>query len=542
MRLLHTTLWLRRSYLKRKVDSLPEKAHYDLAVIGGGSGGLALSKEATKYGKKVALFDYVQPSPLGSTWGLGGTCVNVGCIPKKLMHQAAILGEKLHDAQAFGWQLEASEAKKHDWLKMVPAVQEYIRSLNYGYKARLKSDKVAYYNAYARFTDPKTVVASDSAGKQYTVTADHFAIAVGGRPKYPDIPGAQLCVTSDDLFSLKKPPGKTLVIGASYVALECAGFLTGLGYDVTVMARSVVLRGFDQDIAQKVAQYMDTHGTKFAHGCAPLAVHKSEDASSRLRVQFKTSEGEMKEEEFDTVMLAIGRTALTQSLGLENAGVNVDASSGKIPCGAQVLPLAQTQDRETAVLSTVGGHEATSQPHIFALGDVMLNRPELTPVAIMAGKLLAQRLYSPDASPQRYRSLQMDYEGIPTSVFTPLEYSCVGLSEEAAIKKFGEDNVEVYHSHFKPLEWTLPGGDPNACYAKVIVDKASKPDSERIVGMHYLGPNAGEVMQGYALGFKRGATKSDLDRLVGIHPTTAEEFTTLHITKRSGEDPTKTGC
>ena len=225
-----------------------ESVHYDLLVIGGGSGGLACSKAAAKLGKKVAVCDFVKPSPAGTTWGLGGTCVNVGCIPKKLMHQAALLGEGMKDAASYGW--EVPPEPKHSWETMVGAVTMHVKSLNFGYRADLMSNAVKYYNAYATFVDEKTVKAVDKKGKETTITADKFVIAVGGRPRYPDIPGAkEHCITSDDVFSMKTPPGKTLVVGASYVALECAGLLHGVGFDTTVLMRSVPLRGFDAHMA-----------------------------------------------------------------------------------------------------------------------------------------------------------------------------------------------------------------------------------------------------------------------------------------------------
>ena len=229
-------------------------AHYDLIVIGGGSGGLACAKKASKLlgqsdaGPKVAVCDFVKPSPPGTTWGLGGTCVNVGCIPKKLMHQASLLGEGMHDAKSYGW--EVAEQTKHNWETMVTNVQMHIKSLNFGSRSDLMTEGVKYYNAYATFTDANTVTAVDKKGKTHTLTADKFVVATGGRPRYPDIPGAkEHCITSDDVFAMKTPPGKTLVVGASYVALECAGFLRALGCEVAVLMRSAPLRGFDQERA-----------------------------------------------------------------------------------------------------------------------------------------------------------------------------------------------------------------------------------------------------------------------------------------------------
>lgn len=495
------------------VDAEEPEEHsydYDLVVIGGGSGGLAAAKEAAKLGKKVALLDFVVPTPSGTAWGLGGTCVNVGCIPKKLMHQAALLGESLKDAEKYGWSVP--ENVTHDWEKMVNAVQDHIGSLNWGYRVALREKNVNYLNAYGVFVDPHTLECTDRAKKVTRVTARRFLVATGGRPKYPDIPGdKEFGITSDDFFSLPTPPGKTLVVGASYVALECAGFVRGLGYDTTVMVRSILLRGFDQQLATMIGQYMECHGIKFVRSAVPTKLEKLE--SGKVLVTY-TQNGVASTEEYDTVMWAIGREAETKKIGLEAAGVKVDRI-GKIH----------------TVL------ERTNVPHIYAIGDIIVDEPsqralELTPVAIKAGVLLARRLYGGSTLP-------MDYINVPTTVFTPVEYGAIGYSEEDAIATFGEDNLEVYHSYFKPLEWSVAERDDNVCYGKLICNKL---DTERVVGFHVLGPNAGEITQGFGAAMKAGATKHTFDMTVGIHPTTAEEFTTLEVTKRSGEEAQKKGC
>ncbi|XP_031574557.1 uncharacterized protein LOC116308308 isoform X1 [Actinia tenebrosa] len=220
---------------------------YDLVVIGGGSGGLACSKEAASFGKKVAVLDYVTPSPQGTTWGLGGTCVNVGCIPKKLMHHASLLREAIRDAKKYGW--ETPDNINFNWETLVTGVQNHVKSLNWGHRVKLNDKKIKYLPALGSLLDSHTIKAVSKSGKEEIVTAENIVIAVGGRPRFPsDVPGAlEHFISSDDLFSLKKEPGKTLVIGASYVALECAGFLAGLGYDSSVMMRSIPLRGFDQN-------------------------------------------------------------------------------------------------------------------------------------------------------------------------------------------------------------------------------------------------------------------------------------------------------
>uniref|UniRef100_A0AAQ4QBR5 thioredoxin-disulfide reductase (NADPH) n=1 Tax=Gasterosteus aculeatus aculeatus TaxID=481459 RepID=A0AAQ4QBR5_GASAC len=469
-----------------------EAYEYDLIVIGGGSGGLACSKEAAMLGKKVMVLDYVVPTPKGTTWGLGGTCVNVGCIPKKLMHQTAVLGTTLQDSRKFGW--EFSETVTHNWDTMKTAVNNYIGSLNWGYRVALRDKNVNYVNAYAEFIEPHKIKATNKRGKETFHTAAKFILATGERPRYLGIPGdKEYCITSDDLFSLPHCPGKTLVIGASYVALECGGFLAGLGLDVTVMVRSILLRGFDQDMANRAGEHMEEHGVKFLRKYVPVKVR----TPGRLKVTSKSTEtDEVIEGEYNTV-------CTDPSVPGDLILVSPPPRNGKIP---------------------VNDEEQTNVPHVYAIGDILEGKWELTPVAIQAGKLLARRLY-------KGATLKCDYVNVPTTVFTPLEYGSCGLSEERATELYGEDHIEVYHSLFWPLEFTVPGRDNNRCYAKLICNKL---DNDRVIGFHYLGPNAGEVTQGFGVAMKCGATKEQLDGTIGIHPTCAEVFTTLDVTKRSG--------
>ncbi|NXO76049.1 TRXR1 reductase, partial [Sitta europaea] len=471
---------------------VPHSYDYDLIVIGGGSGGLAAAKEAAKYGKKVMVLDFVTPTPQGSSWGLGGTCVNVGCIPKKLMHQAALLGQALQDSRKFGWQF--TEEVKHNWMTMTESVQNYIGSLNWGYRVALRDKKVTYENAYGEFVGPHTIKATNKKRVEKLYTAERFIIATGERPRYLGIPGdKEYCISSDDLFTLPYCPGKTLVVGASYVALECAGFLAGLGLDVTVMVRSILLRGFDQDMANRIGEYMQEHGVNFIRNFVPVKVEQIEEGTPGiLKVTAKSTTGDqIIEGEYNTVLLAIGRDPCTRKIGLDKVGVNINGRTGKIP---------------------VNDEEQTNVPYIYAVGDILQDKLELTPVAIQAGRLLVQRLYAGATT-------KCDYVNVPTTVFTPLEYGACGYSEETAVEKFGEENIEVYHSNFWPLEWTVPSRDNNKCYAKII---CNIQDNERVIGFHVLGPNAGEVTQGFAAAIKCGLTKEQLDSTIGIHPVCAE--------------------
>lgn len=485
---------------------------YDAIVIGGGSGGLACAKDIvnTDPKLKVVCLDYVKPTPIGTTWGLGGTCVNVGCIPKKLMHQAALLGQSLEDARAFGW--EFSEEVKHSWTQMVEAIQNHIGSLNWNYRTQLRDKGVKYVNALSEFTDPHTIKHVNRRGKEETITGARIILSVGGRPKYPDIPGAkEYGITSDDLFSLSEPPGKTLVVGASYVALECAGFLAKLGFDTSCMVRSILLRGFDQQMAEKAGDYMMKQKVKFIRKSVPTKIELISETPKRIKVYYKNSEtGTEGTEEFNTVLFAIGRDPDTKGLGLDKAGVITNKWTGKIP--------------------TV--YEQTNVPHIYAIGDVQQGKHELTPLAIQAGRMLAKRLFGDS-------KLHCDYVNVPTTVFTPLEYGCIGLTEEDSEFIFGQNNIEVYHIHFQPLEFTVPGRDTADCYMKLVVNKS---DDERVLGLHVLSPNAGEITQGYGVAMRLGAKKIDFDGTVGIHPTCSESFTSLTVTKSSGVDTTVSGC
>jgi thioredoxin reductase (NADPH) len=330
-----TLEWVRANYMAGSAVSRPPRVihsndlftgpgdrgayEYDLVVIGGGSGGLACSKEAAGLGARVAVLDFVKPSWAGTVWGLGGTCVNVGCIPKKLMHTAALLGEGLADAREYGWQVDRATVS-HDWSAMVGAVQDHISSLNFGYRVALREKGVDYKNALGSFVDAHTLACTDKKGKVTNITARRFGLGVGGRPRPLDIPGGELAISSDDIFSLATSPGKTLVVGASYVALECAGFLTGLGLDTTVMVRSILLRGFDQQIAAMIGEHMEEHGTKFLKTCTPTAIEKTPEG--KLKVTYLNAEtGASASAEFDTVFVATGRNADTAKLNLAAAGI-----------------------------------------------------------------------------------------------------------------------------------------------------------------------------------------------------------------------------
>jgi thioredoxin reductase (NADPH) len=424
------------------------------------------------------------------------------------MHQSSLIGETIHkDAKAFGWTVGE---QTFDWSQMVKSVNRYIKSINFKYKVELRDKKVKYENLLGSFVDAHTLELWHPKKGTKTVTTRDVVIAVGGRPKPLSCEGGDLAISSDDIFWRKEAPGKTLVVGASYVALECAGFMKGMGYDVKIMVRSILLRGFDQDMANKIGEFMETESKiEFIRGAVPQSITKLE--SGQLLVKWVSADGEACEEAFDTVLNATGRDPDVAKLGLDKVGVKVSPKTGRIAVQ----------------------NEQTSTPNIYAIGDV-IDAPELTPVAIQAGRLLARRLYNNETA-------LMDYDKVCTAVFTPIEYGCCGLSEEASIEKYGEENLEIYHQNFTPLEWSLSSDREAAgsCYVKVICD--TKRD-KHVVGFHYLGPNAGEVTQAIGLAMKLGFTYDQMVNVVGIHPTTAEIFTTLEVTKSSGESAASGGC
>lgn len=443
---------------------------FDLVVIGGGSGGLAAAQRAAEYGARVAL---VEPAPLG------GTCVNMGCVPKKVMWTAAHLAQALADAREYGFDVSVGG---HDWAGLKDRRDAYIARLNGIYAANLAKKGIEHVVGYGRFTGPDCVVA---AGRE--LRAPRFIIATGGRPVRPAVPGADLGLVSDDFFRLPERPQRVALVGTGYIAVELGGVFRALGSEVTMVCRRAsLLRSFDEMLQRGLREAMEADGVRFAWDTTPAGLARGPEG-----LMLQAAEGR-ELGPFDAVLWAVGREPVTADLGLASAGVATDAA-GFIPT-----------DR----------YQATNVPHIHAVGDVT-GRAALTPVAIAAGRRLCDRLFGGKAG--RY----LDYRDIPTVVFSHPTIGTCGLSEAEAREQFG-DAVKVYASTFVPLYYGVMSHKPKMRMKLVVVG-----DDERVVGCHVIGPGADEMLQGFAVAIRMGARKADLDDTVAIHPTAAEEFVTM---------------
>jgi glutathione reductase (NADPH) len=449
-----------------------ETSRYDLVVIGGGSGGLACAQRATEYGARVALVESAR---------LGGTCVNVGCVPKKVMWNAAQIAHAAHDAVHYGFDLTLSG---HDWGALRVARDAYITRLNGIYERNLANRKVELVRGHAAFAGPNEVRVGDRL-----LEAPHVVIATGGRPSVPPIPGAGHGITSDGFFELAERPRRIAVVGSGYIAVELAGVFAALGSEVTmVLRRDRLLRHFEAMLGDGLRKIMEGDGVAFLDHAAPRALERDADGTLRLLLQDGRVAGP-----FDTVLWAIGREPAVEGLGLARAGVTMDAA-GFIP----VDRLQQTN---------IGG--------LYAIGDVT-GRAQLTPVAIAAGRRLSDRVFG------GMTDRHLDYSDIPTVVFSHPPIGTVGLSEAEAIDRHGASAVKTYTSGFVPMYHAMTPRKPRAEMKLVTVGS-----EQRIVGCHVIGAGADEMLQGFAVALKMGATKRDFDDTVAIHPTSAEEFVTM---------------
>ena len=451
---------------------MQESFDYDLFVIGGGSAGVRAARMAAQRGARVALAEAAQ---------LGGTCVNLGCIPKKLYSYAAHYGEAFEEAAGYGWQVEGHPTL--DWATLKSRRAQEILRLNGIYRSLLDKAGVHILQDWAQLTDAHTV---QLAGSGQQVRAHHILVATGGRPHVPDIPGRELVITSNDMFDLEPFPKRLLVVGGGYIASEFASIFQGLGAQVTQLYRGTqILRGFDTEIASFVATEMQKKGVQLRLQADITAVRRG---STGLRATLQN--GEVLEA--DAVLYATGRVPLVQGLGLEAAGVRL-SDKGAIEVDAQYR---------------------TSVPSILAAGDVTA-RAQLTPVALAEAMVIVDTLFGAGT-----RTLNYDF--IPTAVFTHPSIGTVGYTEEAARERFGGDDIRVFRSEFKALRHTLSDSTERTLMKLVV-----QTSTDRVVGLHMVGAEAGEIVQGFAVALRAGATKAVFDSTIGIHPTAAEEFVTM---------------
>ena len=445
---------------------------YDYIVIGGGSGGIASANRAAMHGAKVILFEGKE---------VGGTCVNVGCVPKKVMWYGAQVAETLHRyAGEYGFDVTIN---KFDFAKLKANRQAYIDRIHGSYERGFDSNGVERVYEYARFVDPHTV---EVAGERYT--APHILIATGGHALYPNIPGSEYGITSDGFFELDEVPKRTAVIGAGYIAVEVAGVLNALGSDTHLFVRKDrPLRTFDKDIVDVLVDEMAKSGpTLHTHANATEGVKNTDDS---LTISFDNGETIT----VDCLIWAIGRAANTSGFGLEKTGVKL-TEKGTIYSDE---------------------FENTSVPGIYALGDVT-GKLDLTPVAVKAGRQLSERLFNNKAD------AKLDYTDVATVVFSHPVIGSVGLTEEKAIAKYGEENIKVYKSSFTPM-YTALGDNRQPSTMKLV----TLGEDEKIIGLHGIGYGVDEMIQGFSVAIKMGATKADFDNTVAIHPTGSEEFVTM---------------
>ena len=444
------------------------KFDFDVFVIGAGSGGVRAARMAAGEGARVAIAD---------DRALGGTCVNVGCVPKKLYTYASHFSHDFENAKGFGWNLAAT---KFHWPTLVANKKTEISRLNGIYANLLDNSGAQIIRGYASLKDKNTVTVD---GTDYT--AERIVIATGGAPNIPDVDYAELLISSDEIFDLTEFPKRLLVVGAGYIALEFACIFQGLGSQVQVSYRGdLIMRSFDTDVRRFLDQEMRKQGIEIHYQSQVGSVVRQSDNS--LLVTFLDGSST----EVDQVLMAIGRNPRVAGIGLKKLGI------------------------ETTAQSTIAVNHKfqTNVPNIYALGDVT-GGIELTPVALAEAMVLVNHWYGNGAK-------EMDYDLIPTAVFTQPNIGTIGLTEDQALDQHGE--ITVYRSDFKPMKHTLSGSDERS-FMKLIVHSAT----DKVVGLHIVGEGAGEMLQGFAVAMKVGATKADFDATIGIHPTSAEELVTM---------------
>ena len=446
--------------------------HYDYIAIGGGSGGIASVNRAASYGKKCALIE---------AGDLGGTCVNVGCVPKKVMWYSAQIADAIQKyGSDYGFN---SELKSFDWKKLVENRQAYIQRIHASYQSGLSKNQVDVIHGFATFVDHKTIEVNGE-----TFTADHILIATGTQPSRPNIEGAEHGIDSNGFFELQELPKRTAIIGSGYIAVELAGVLNSLGSDVQLFIRKhLPLRSLDKFLGETLLESMRSDHIQVHTQATPVKVSKLEDQSLLLQLEDGT------QHIIDCLIWAIGREPNTKALKLERTHIQLDDSG--------YIQVDQFQN--------------TSQSGLYAVGDI-IGKAELTPVAVAAGRKLSERLFN--GKSEEY----LNYENIPTVVFSHPPIGTVGLTEEQAIAQFGQDQIKVYSSSFTSM-YTAVTQHRQVSKMKLICAGTE----EKIIGIHGIGYGMDEILQGFAVALKMGATKKDFDNTVAIHPTSAEEFVTM---------------
>jgi glutathione reductase (NADPH) len=451
--------------------------HFDYLAIGAGSGGIASANRAAKLGKKAAVIE---------AKALGGTCVNVGCVPKKAMWYAGQISDALKYAQDYGFSSFLTEGvKKFDWARLVANREAYIERIHGAYQRGFDANQVTVINGFATFVDKNTVEVN---GELYT--ADHITIATGGRPSIPNVEGAEFGIDSDGFFALTEQPESVAVIGAGYIAVELAGVFYALGTQTHLVVRNErPLRAFDEMLSSTLVEQMAKHGPTLHNHSTPERIEKLSDG--RLVVHFTNGKSLAP---VDTVVWAIGREPATDNINLTSTGVELD---------------------ERGFIRT-DKYQNTNVTGIYAVGD-NTGRAQLTPVAVAAGRRLCERLFNnkPDE--------HLDYSGIATVVFSHPVIGTVGLTEKEAVEQYGEDNITVYNSQFTALYQAITEEYRDPTRMKLIC--AGK--DEKVIGLHSIGFGSDELLQGFAVAMKMGATKRDFDNTIAIHPTSAEEFVTM---------------
>ncbi|MCP4320442.1 MAG: glutathione-disulfide reductase [Alteromonadales bacterium] len=447
--------------------------HFDYLAIGGGSGGIASANRAARLGKKSAVIE---------AKAIGGTCVNVGCVPKKAMWYAGQISDALKYAHDYGFN---TELKSYDWGRLVKNREEYIERIHAAYQRGFDANDVTLINGFAKFIDKNTVEVNGEL-----ITADHITIATGGRPSIPDIEGAEYGIDSDGFFALAEQPKSVAVVGAGYIAVELAGVFHALGTESHLLVRKEKpLRAFDNMLSDTLVEQMAKHGPTLHNHSSPERIEKLADGNLMVHLTNGKTVGPV-----EKLVWAIGREPAVDNINLELAGVELN---------------------DKGFIKT-DKYQNTNVEGIYAVGD-NTGRAQLTPVAVAAGRRLCERLFNnkPD--------LHLDYSGIATVVFSHPVIGTVGLTEEEAVSEYGEDNITVYNSQFTALYQAITEDHRDPTRMKLI---CSGKD-EKVVGLHSIGFGSDELLQGFAVAMKMGATKADFDNTIAIHPTSAEEFVTL---------------